>query len=214
MNHSQVLELLSEQGLISEDVIEDVAFEATQTGLPVAKVLEKKDLLTAGQFYEAIAQTLGLESVSLEGVELPEELIKLLPVGLAQLHRAIPVGWDGHALQIAMVDPFLHQSIEDLRFALGVEVQLVIAPEDEVTELLRRCYSRGAGEMKEVLHQLELEAAAAQDAQEADSAAAPIVRYVDLVMQQAINDRASDIQGDGESQHCRAASAPGWAHPA
>jgi len=193
MNHSQVLELLSEQGLISEDVIEDVAFEATHTGLPVAKVLEKRDLLTEGQFYEAIAQTLGLEAVSLEGVELPEELIKLLPVGLAQLHRAIPVGWDGHALQIAMVDPFHHQSIEDLRFALGVEVQLVIAPEDEVIELLRRCYSRGAGEMKEVLHQLELEAQAAQDAQDADTAAAPIVRYVDLVMQQAINDRASDI---------------------
>jgi type IV pilus assembly protein PilB len=193
MNHSQVLELLSEQGLISEDVIEDVAFEATHTGLPVAKVLEKKELLTAVEFYEAIAQTLGLESVSLEGVELPDELIKLLPVGLAQLHRAIPVGWDGHALQIAMVDPFQHQSIEDLRFALGVEVQLVIAPEDEVNELLRRCYSRGAGEMKEVLHQLELEAQAAQDEQDADTAAAPIVRYVDLVMQQAINDRASDI---------------------
>jgi type IV pilus assembly protein PilB len=191
MNHAQVLELLAEQGLISEEVIEEVAFEATQTGLPLAKVLEKRDLLTEGQFYEAIAQALGVDSVSLEGVELPEELIKLLPVGLAQLHRAIPVGWDGHALQIAMVDPFLHQSVEDLRFALGVEVQLVIAPENEVTDLLRRCYSRGAGEMKEVLHQLELEAAEAQDGQEGD--AAPIVRYVDLVMQQAINDRASDI---------------------
>jgi type IV pilus assembly protein PilB len=190
MNHAQVLELLSEQGLISEEVVEDVAFEATHTGLPVAKVLEKRDLLTESQFYDSIAQTLGLEAVSLEGVELPEELIKLLPVGLAQLHRTIPVGWDGHALQVAMVDPFHHQSIEDLRFALGVEVQLVIAPEDEVTELLRRCYSRGAGEMKEVLHQLEIEDQAALDA---DSSAAPIVRYVDLVMQQAINDRASDI---------------------
>ena len=193
MNHAQVLELLSEQGLISEEVVEDVAFEATHTGLPIAKVLEKRDLLTESQFYDCIAQTLGLEAVSLEGVELPDELIKLLPVGLAQLHRAIPVGWDGHALQIAMADPFHHQSVEDLRFALGVEVQLVIAPEDEVVELLRRCYSRGAGEMKEVLHQLELEGQSDLDAQDVDSAAAPIVRYVDLVMQQAINDRASDI---------------------
>lgn len=190
MNISLVLQMLVEQALIPEEAVDDVAFEVNQSGLSLAKILEKNALMTADEFHVHLAQMLGTEAVNLAGFEAPQELIEMVPVGLAQLHQVFPVGWDGHTLQIAMADPFHHQSLEDLRFALGVELHLVVAPVDEVTELLRRHYSRGAGELKEVLAMM----GTVEDGEEIDAASeAPIIRYVDLVMQQAINDRASDI---------------------
>jgi len=190
MNISLVLQMLVEQSLISEEVVDDVAFEVSQTGLSLAKVLEKNGLMSADEFHLTLAQMLGTEAVNLAGFEPPQELIQMLPVGLAQLHQAFPVGWDGQTLQVALVDPFHHQSLEDLRFALGLDLHLVIAPVDEVAELLRRHYSRGAGELKEVLAQM----GTVEEGEEVDAASdSPIIRYVDLVMQQAIMDRASDI---------------------
>ena len=190
MNISLVLQMLVEQALIPEEAVDDVAFEVNQSGLSLAKILEKNALLTSDEFHVHLAQMLGTEAVNLAGFEAPQELIEMVPVGLAQLHQVFPVGWDGHRLQIAMADPFHHQSLEDLRFALGVELHLVVAPVDEVAELLRRHYSRGAGELKEVLAMM----GTVEDGEEIDAASeAPIIRYVDLVMQQAINDRASDI---------------------
>jgi type IV pilus assembly protein PilB len=187
MNHSIVLQMLVDQALVSEEAVDDVGFEINQSGLSLAKVLAKKELMSEDQFYLIIAQMLGTEAVSLEGFEPPAELLAMLPVNLAQMHQALPVGWDGQTLQVALVDPFHHQSLEDIRFALGVEIHLVIAPVDDVAEMLRRHYSRGAGELKEVLAQMGTEEG------EELASEAPIIRYVDLVMQQAINDRASDI---------------------
>lgn len=190
MNHSFILESLAEQGLISEDAVGEVAFEIAQTGLSLAKVLQKQNLMTEDQFHLTIAQMIGTEAVSLDGFEPPQELLDMLPVGLAQLHRAVPVGWDGHSLQVALDDPFHHQSVEDLRFALGFDVHLVIAPVDEVAELLRNHYSRGADELKAVLSQMDGDDMGSETDALND---APIIKYVDLVMQQAIVDRASDI---------------------
>ncbi len=187
MNHSIVLQMLVDQGIVSEEAVDDVGFEINQSGLSLAKVLAKKELMSEDQFYLIIAQMLGTEAVNLEGFEPPGELLAMLPVNQAQMHQAFPVGWDGQTLQVALVDPFHHQSLEDIRFALGVEIQLVIAPVDDVAEMLRRHYSRGAGELKEVLSQM------GTDEGEELASEAPIIRYVDLVMQQAINDRASDI---------------------
>ncbi len=190
MNHSFILESLAEQGLISEDAVGEVAFEISQTGLSLAKVLQKQNLMTEDQFHLTIAQMIGTEAVSLNGFVPPQELLDMLPVGLAQLHRAVPVGWDGNSLQVALDDPFHHQSVEDLRFALGFDVHLVIAPVDEVAELLRNHYSRGADELKAVLSQMDGGDMGSETEVLND---APIIKYVDLVMQQAIVDRASDI---------------------
>jgi type IV pilus assembly protein PilB len=193
MNHFQVLELFAEQGLVPEDVIEDVAFSATQSGLPLAKVLEKDGLMTEPQFYETIAHMLGTETVDLQAYPPDESVLQMLPMNVAQLHRAVPVEWDGHSLKVALADPLHHQSVEDLRFALGADVRLVVAPVDQVNDLLRMHYSRGAGELKDVLSELEHDAADLEVGSEAAASAAPIIKYVDLVMKQAVQDRASDI---------------------
>lgn len=193
MNHTQVLDLLVEHGVIGDDVVDDAVAEVTQSGLPLAKVLEKQGVMPEAQFYETVASMFGVETVNLDGFEPPDSLLELLPANIANVHRAVPVEWDGMSLKVALEDPFQHQAIEDIRFAIGTETRLVIAPVDQVYDFLRKHYSRGAGEMKNVLHELELDAEAAEMSAEAAAASAPIIKYVDLVMKQAIQDRASDI---------------------
>jgi type IV pilus assembly protein PilB len=193
MNHTQVLDLLVEHGVIGDDVVDDAVAEVTQSGLPLAKVLEKQGVMPEAQFYETIASMFGVETVNLDGFEPPDSLLEMLPANIATAHRAVPVEWDGMSLKVALEDPFQHQAVEDIRFAIGTETRLVIAPVDQVYDFLRKHYSRGAGEMRNVLHELELDAEAAEMSAEAAAASAPIIKYVDLVMKQAIQDRASDI---------------------
>jgi type IV pilus assembly protein PilB len=89
--------------------------------------------------------------------------------------------------------------VEDLRFALGKEVQVMVAPVWQIDDLIKKSYGTDAGNMDEILAQLggELEFGGPDGIDvknlEAEANATPIIRYVDLIVYQAIQDRASDI---------------------
>ena len=189
MNHFQVLELLAEHQVISQDAVEDLVNHVTATGLPIGAALEQIGVMSKVDFYHALAQILGTESLDLTGFEPAIPVLRSVPAGLAQLHRVFPVGLDGHTIQLVVADPLNHQMLEDLRFGLGRDIQVFLAPEDDIDQLVRRYYSRGAEELEGALR--DLGAVSVEDEDEAG--AAPIIKYVDLVLQQAIADRASDI---------------------
>ncbi len=189
MNHFQVLELLAEHQVISQDAVEDLVNHVTATGLPIGAALEQIGVMSKVDFYHALAQIVGTESLDLTGVEPAIPVLRSVPAGLAQLHRVFPVGLDGHTIQLVVADPLNHQMLEDLRFGLGRDIQVFLAPEDDIDQLIKRYYSRGAEELEGALR--DLGAVSVEDEDEAT--AAPIIKYVDLVLQQAIADRASDI---------------------
>jgi type IV pilus assembly protein PilB len=189
MNHFQVLELLAEHQVISQDAVEDLVNHVTATGLPIGAALEQIGVMSKVDFYHALAQIVGTESLDLTGFEPAIPVLRSVPAGLAQLHRVFPVGLDGHTIQLVVADPLNHQMLEDLRFGLGRDIQVFLAPEDDIDQLIKRYYSRGAEELEGALR--DLGAVSVEDEDEAT--AAPIIKYVDLVLQQAIADRASDI---------------------
>src|SRR5262249_42741063 len=103
---------------------------------------------------------------------------------------------------VALVDPFDLHAAEDLRFALGKEIQVVVSPTDQIEELIKQYYGTDTTSMEEVLKQLGqsgelLSSAGSQGnggaAVEAEANPTPIIRFVDLILYQAIQDRASDI---------------------
>jgi type IV pilus assembly protein PilB len=189
MNHFQVLELMAEHQVISQDAVEDLVNHVTATGLPIGAALEQIGVMSKVDFYHALAQIVGTESLDLTGFEPAIPVLRSVPAGLAQLHRVFPVGLDGHTIQLVVADPLNHQMLEDLRFGLGRDIQVFLAPEDDIDQLIKRYYSRGAEELEGALR--DLGAVSVEDEDEAT--AAPIIKYVDLVLQQAIADRASDI---------------------
>ena len=116
------------------------------------------------------------------------------------MHRALPLGGDANRITVALVDPFDLRAAEDLRFALGKDVHVVVTPADQIEERIKRYYGSDTSSMEEILQQLgdadDLLTLRSDDdasAAEADANATPIIRFVDLILFQAIQDRASDI---------------------
>ena len=106
-----------------------------------------------------------------------------------------------NTLTVALVDPLDLRAAEDLRFALGKDVHVVVAPTEQIEERIKRYYGSDTSSMEDILKQLgetgELLALRGVDDHaakvEAEANATPIIRFVDLILYQAIQDRASDI---------------------
>jgi len=200
MNVKQVLELFVEQGIIDLTQLDDLEQEVRKSGKSLAQTIVDYGVCTEDEFYQHIAVALGTDFVDLTGYEPPPELVRMIPAGHAILHKAFPLGLDGNTIQIALGDPFNMQTVEDLRFALGKEIQVLVAPLWQLEELIKKHYGTDAGSMDEILAQLggDIEFGGGDGAFdikniEAEANATPIIRYVDLIIFQAINDRASDI---------------------
>src|SRR5213080_4737914 len=103
-------------------------------------------------------------------------------------------------LRMALVDSFDINVAQDLRFALGKDIQVVVSPPEQIEELIKQYYGTDTTSMEEVLKQLgeagealQLRKSDGEAAVEAEANATPIIRFVDLILYQAIQDRASDI---------------------
>ncbi|MDQ6940698.1 MAG: pilus assembly protein PilB, partial [Verrucomicrobiota bacterium] len=130
MNNNQVAELFLEQHVLQRSQIDDVLQEANLNGKTLAQTFADNGLLDEHRFYETIADSLGTEFVSLDGQEIPPEILRLIPSGLARLHRALPIGLTDSGITVALVDPLDPRAAEDLRFALGKDIHVVVAPTD------------------------------------------------------------------------------------
>src|SRR6266446_4899159 len=201
MNNERIADLFIDHGVMDRAQADDVLLETTQNGKPIDQAMVDHGIVDEEQFYLTIADALGTEVIDLDRVEFTPQILHLIPAGLARLHRALPIGRQDNAIRVALVDPLDTQTIEDLRFALGHDIQLVIAPARRIEERLRKHYGEDTSSMEEILKQLgeagQLMTLAGDKATgadvEAEANATPIIRFVDLILYQAIQDRASDI---------------------
>src|SRR5262245_24285145 len=123
MNNRQTLNLFVEAGLVDQGSVDDILQEINTTGKSLPDTLIDYQVCDEDGFYRVIADAIGAEYVNLKDFEAPPEIARLMPGKLAQLHRGFPLGFDDHVLQVALCDPLNPQTMEDLRFALGKDVQ-------------------------------------------------------------------------------------------
>jgi len=200
MNNKQVAEFFVEQHVLQPSQVEDVLSEAELNGKSIEQAMVDGGFVDEVGFYQTIANGLGLDFIDLTTREIAPEILRFIPSGLARLHGALPIEMTGNALRVALVNPLDHQAAEDLRFALDKDIQVVVSPPDQIEDLIRQHYGTDATSMEEVLKQLgeagellQLREGDSEAAVEAEANATPIIRFVDLILYQAIQDRASDI---------------------
>jgi type IV pilus assembly protein PilB len=200
MNNKQVAELFVEQHVLQPSQVEDVLNEADLNGKTIAQAMVDSGFVDEDGFYQTIAEGLGTDFINLAEREIAPEILGLIPSGLARLHGALPIEMIGNILYVALVDPLGHRAAEDLRFALGKEIHVVVSPTEQIEDQIKRYYGTDTASMEEILKQLgqvgELLQLREEDgaaAVEAEANATPIIRFVDLILYQAIQDRASDI---------------------
>jgi len=200
--HSPLLALLKERNLIDDLQYEEVVSECKRTGNPVLQVLQDYGVMDLETILQVIADHLGTEVVSLRDRQIPADLLELLPAETARLYQCIPVEDDGTTLKVAFADPLNPAQIDEVSFVVKRDIQPVVADPAEIQKLIERCYGEEASNVSEVLKELGADAELAREAAEATEDVsvaedlanqAPIVKFVNLVLQQAIQDRASDI---------------------
>src|SRR5213595_143775 len=200
MTEKQLTEFFVEQRVLQPSQAEDVLSEVELNGKTVAQAMIDGVFIDEPSFYETIASGLGTEFIDLSQHEIAPEILRLIPSGLARLHGALPIDMSEAALRVTLVDPFDPHMAEDLRFALGKDVDVVVAPTDQIEERIKQHYGTETASMEEILKQLgeagellQLREGDGEAVVEAEANATPIIRFVDLILYQAIQDRASDI---------------------
>ena len=197
-------EVVRERELLTAEQFREVQEERERTGKPLSQIIVDFGLLTEEQLLRAVAGHVGLDYLDLEGVDVPENTTRLMPAEAARLYQAVPVSLTGNLVTVAVADPYNPLLSEELAFVLGKDVQLTVASGKQVEAAISRYYGVESESMKEVLQDVEAQMATDELATQvtSDVAAAqleemashaPIVRFVNLVLFQAIQDRASDI---------------------
>ena len=200
MTAKPLIDLLLDQGAIDKGQADEALQEIDTSGKDVIQTLVDFGLVTEESLYHSIAESLGTDVVDLTGYEPPTEILRMVQAGLARLHGAVPISADGDTITVCLTDPLNPQITEDLRFALGKNIHVVVAPVSQIEALIQKCYGSDDASLNDILAQLggeniEYGEGGPLDLQniEAEANATPIIRYVDLILYQAIQDRASDI---------------------
>ena len=202
------MSIVKERGLIDDLQYEELEGEHTRNGKPVIQILQDLGILDLATILQLEAEALSTEVVSLSGRDLSPEVIAAVPAATAKMYRCVPVAVYGSTVQIAPVDPLDPRHIDELGFVLKKEIQVVVADPAEIDKAIEKFYGVAQsddGSFSDILKELGED----QDlAKEANAAAAeagnsailvdlanevPIVRFVNLVLFQAVQDRASDI---------------------
>jgi len=200
MNAKSVIDLLVDQGIVDKSQAEDALREIDTSGKDVVQTLVDFGLVTEESLYQNIADSLGTDVLDLSNYEPPQEILRMVQAGLARLHGALPISLSDDTLTVCLTDPLNPQIPEDLRFALNKNIQVAVAPVQQIEALLAKCYGTDDASLNDILAELAGEHIEFGDDGkidfqniEAEANATPIIRYVDLILYQAIQDRASDI---------------------
>ena len=196
MDNNQVLDLFVSRSMIDGALKADVLAAVENSGKEAAEILVDYQVVNSrDDIWPIIAQELGAEFVDFSDFEPPEALLSLVPAGLARLHGALPVAYDEGNISVALTDPLNPQILEDLRFAVGHELTLVVGADHLVEQKINELYGGEEKAMDDILSQLDggLTFKGGEAEMEDEANSAPIMRYVDLVLYQAIKEKASDI---------------------
>jgi type IV pilus assembly protein PilB len=178
------------------------------TGDPVKDDAHVRELVTGGivsesQVASARAAQLGLPFVDLTDYPVDNSAVALVPVALLRRHEVLPIGRDGDRLLLAMADPRDVLALDDIRAAVKMQARPVVAERGDLLAALDR-FVRSDSELSELTVAMIEENAPSGDlvpVTEQQEDDAPIVRFVNLLISQAIQDHASDIHIEpGEHQ--------------
>ncbi len=206
-----LVSLLKDSALLDDMQAEEIIQESTRTGKRVFDVIIDMGILDQATLLQTMADSLATQVVNFKTLgEIPAEAIAAVPAETAKAYQCVPVDLFGTVLQLALVDPFNPSVVDEIGFAIGKEIVVVVAAPSEIDAAIQQYYGGGAGgggmetanAVSDVLKELGMDS----ESYDADydvsmggddlsdmANEAPIVKFVNLVLQQAVQDRASDI---------------------
>ena len=201
---SPLLHILKDRGILDDLQIDEIVQEQKRNGKPDYEIVVDFGLLSLDLILQAVAEALGTEVVEIREEDLTPEVIQSISPSQAQMHQVFPLGVFGSTVRIAAVDPFNSEVLDQLARTLKKDVQLVIADPAVIIKQINAHYRGGQESVSEVLKEIGADGAIAQEMEDIKTGKGdealnemvnetPIVKFVNLVLFQAVQDRASDI---------------------
>ena len=170
----------------------------------IGEIMVDMDFITESEILQALAGQAGLEWKELDVDSIPQIAFDTLPVESATTYQIVPVDYDESSkiLTIALKSPDNYRAVDDLRLLMGFKVTAVVSPPEQIDAIIKQRYSSAGPSMSDIMADLddsEFESFAGEgestDLSKLTSAASDnkIVRLINLVLLQAIKDKASDI---------------------
>ncbi|MBI1377157.1 MAG: type II secretion system protein GspE [Frankiales bacterium] len=205
----QLGDILLEGGLVTRDQLEVAMSEQNRLGRSLGRVLVDQGVLTEAQLVASLAAQIGMRFVDLSDLQVDGSALARVPGHVARRHTAIPIGYEDGKLVVAMADPANVFAIDDIRTVAGaaagahIDVKPVVATRNDVVAAIDRYY-RAGDELDDLTTELDM-GEEEEDLSKVKEITedAPIVRYVNLLITQAIQDRASDIHLEPTEQDLR-----------
>src|SRR5262245_52616163 len=198
-------ELLVRENLITLQQLQAAQEQQRKTGGRLGFNLTKLGYIEESELTAFLSKQYGVPSINLSEFEIDPEVIKLVPLEVAEKHQVIPVNRAGASLIVAMADPSNIFAIDDLKFLTGYNIEVVVASDGAIKEAIDKYYggNEKGGELNydEVLAEFdedEIEVGGDEDSVnvvdlERSAEDAPVVKLVNLILIDAIKKGASDI---------------------
>ena len=196
-DHSDLIrDIVLEAGLINQTQADEVWESHASTGKSFADGLMDAGLADRPSILQAIADHLGVQYYSVIPATLPDEVVKVLKPAQAHKYMVVPVSDEAGKLTLVAKDPFNASTVNELTFILKRDIEIAVADPQAVEAAVIRVYGEpSASSIEDLLGEFDqIDGAVATEEDVANVAnQAPIIRFVDLVLQEAVKAKASDI---------------------
>ena len=206
----RIADALVEDGLLSAGQVEELLERQKKEGSRLVKLLVDKDkqYVSPDDLAVCMGRVLNVSPINLGRVNILPEILELIPRDVAHNHRIIPVARLQNKLFLAMADPLNVLAVDDVKRITKLEVTALIASEKAIADKLQQIDSAKSGSMEDLIQDAQKKSEAEDDTIEsvkesteevnldqlaASSEEAPVIKLANLVVLQAIKDRASDI---------------------
>ncbi len=219
-------EVLVGAGLVTRDQLETAAASRNDDVERLDESLVRLGLADEADIFSAVARHLGLEFVPEIDRDIDVSLLAEVPSEFAMRHQVMPLREEDHTLVVAMADPFDVTVLDDLRLLTRRDVRAVVSPRRKITEAIEQSYM---AKMFRDIDDMQREDVAEEDLEIADlqkmAREALVIKLVNLILHQAIQERASDVHLEPHERELRvryrvdgmlhdASSPPRHLHPA
>ncbi len=212
LSREQLAENLMLKAKLEPAAVRSLLQEARKEKKSIFRILIQKEVFKEDEVIDFLSQELEIPILHIPALRVPKEIIQLIPKKIIDRYQIFPLACIQNLLTVAASDPFELMLYDDLKGVTGCDVCLVLAPAKMISHAIENYYSE-TGNFQEVLEDIDEESPKIiqpkeqkedeKADQEASAERAPVVRMVNLILEEAIRQRASDIHFEPYEKHFR-----------
>jgi len=200
-------DLLIELGHLTSDQLKLALDAQKKRKKRLGEVLIDMGFVSESVILQVLSDQLGVPVINLNEYQITEEVIKLIPIQIAKKHLLIPLFKDGNRLTIAMADPLDVFAIDQIQYKTGLKVDVVISSKTEIEGAQKQHYSATA-DVKNLVDGFQDKVEEVKSTSQVEEMGkinedSPVVKFVNLILKEAINEKASDVHVEPDEDGVR-----------